>query len=108
MSEGQRKLRELNSELVAILNYVARRFDRPDEVRVTLVIRTPWLNDGGVFISDDEADAVVAEIRRLATRSPAFSASVTPNPVHVSACKISDDDIAASFGVTPKKDGGAG
>ena len=39
---------------------------------------------------------------RLAPPAPS-SASV-----HVSACKISDDDIAASFGVTPKNDGGAG
>ncbi len=35
-------------------------------------------------------------------RAPAQPARSSAS-VHVSACKISDDDIAASFGVTPKE-----
>ncbi len=43
-------------------------FERPKETRITIVIRTPWLVNGGVLISNDDFDQTIAEIARLRER----------------------------------------
>jgi hypothetical protein len=36
---------------------------------ITLVVRTPWIADGGVLLTNDTTDEAVAEIQRLAARA---------------------------------------
>jgi hypothetical protein len=39
-----------------------------EEPKVTLLVRTPWLPDGGILITNDELDDAAAELRRLQTK----------------------------------------
>lgn len=32
---------------------------------ITLVVRTPWLDDGGIIITNDSLDAAISELERL-------------------------------------------
>lgn len=71
MSETrQDKLLLMSDRVKRKCDEIARLFDRRHrgEVRVTVVIRTPWLEDGGVLVSNDDFDAAVAEIQRLRVR----------------------------------------
>lgn len=72
MSETrQEKLVRLKEEIARRCVQIERLFDRAhrDEVRVTVVVRTPWLGlDGGVLVTNDDIDAAVAEIERLRVR----------------------------------------
>jgi hypothetical protein len=36
--------------------------------KITLLIRTPWLPDGGILITNDSVDEIAAEIARLGTK----------------------------------------
>lgn len=36
--------------------------------KVTMLIRTPWLPDGGILITNDSIDAAIAEINRLSAK----------------------------------------
>lgn len=61
---------ELQDAIAAHLHAIGKFFtQRP---RITIVIRTPWLDaqdlDGGVVITDDDLDAAIAEIHRLRDR----------------------------------------
>jgi hypothetical protein len=47
------------------MDAVRALFSRPDDVRITLLVRTPWLVDGGVLLSDDDIETAIAELRRL-------------------------------------------
>lgn len=62
------KLRNLHYDLASRLEAISKLFTTP--TRITLVVRTPDLPDGGVFISDDTPDAVISEITRLRNRNP--------------------------------------
>jgi hypothetical protein len=58
----------LRAQIADHLAAVADLFDHAHrkQTRITIVIRTPWLEDGGVLVSDEEdLDAAVAEIQRL-------------------------------------------
>lgn len=63
-------LKKLRFRIADKLVEVSEMFERPNETRITIVIRTPWLADGGVLISDDDFDAVIAEINRLRAKNP--------------------------------------
>lgn len=67
-----KELVRLHADISYHLDRIADLFDRKyrDEVKLTLVIRTPWLEDGGVLMGDDEIDAAVQEIERLKAREP--------------------------------------
>lgn len=62
-------LRALHWRISSKLDDIRAMFDRPDEARLTLVVRMPWLDDGGVLIGDDESDKAIEEIRRLETKA---------------------------------------
>jgi len=38
--------------------------------KITLLIRTPWLPDGGILITNDSVDEIAAEIARLGAKEP--------------------------------------
>ena len=61
------KLENLHQTVATHLSEIAALFQKPDEVKMTLIIRTPWLPDGGVVLSDDDYDLAIAELRRLET-----------------------------------------
>ena len=61
-------LEKLRQRIANKLVEVSDMFERPKETRITIVIRTPWLPDGGVLISDDDFDSAIAEIQRLRER----------------------------------------
>lgn len=58
----------LHYQLSDRLAEIAKLFQT--ETKITLIVRTPELEDGGVFISEDDADAVIAEINRLRHKNP--------------------------------------
>jgi len=58
-------LEKLRFRIADKLVEVSDMFEFPNKTRITIVIRTPWLPDGGVLISDDDFDEAIAEIQRL-------------------------------------------
>ena len=43
----------------------------PDQQpKLTLLIRTPWLEDGGILLTNDDLPAALAEIDRLQKKEP--------------------------------------
>jgi hypothetical protein len=58
-------LEQLRLRIADKLADISEMFERPTETRITIVIRTPWLPDGGVLISDDDFTLALAEIERL-------------------------------------------
>jgi hypothetical protein len=72
------RLLDLQDRISAHLDEIALLFtQRP---KMTLVIRTPWLEaegkDGGVLIGDDDLDRAIAEINRLRKREPIHASGV--------------------------------
>ena len=60
----------VRNEVADHLEAICRLFtQRP---KITIVIRTPWLDaagkDGGILLTDDDLDAAVAEINKLRHR----------------------------------------
>jgi hypothetical protein len=62
------KLQNLHADISEHLEQIARLFKHDQEVKITIVIRTPKLEDGGVLLSDDDFDLAIAEIQRLRAR----------------------------------------
>lgn len=57
------KLQRVHADVANHLADIADLFThRP---KITIVIRTPWLDDGGILIGDDDLDEAIAEIQRL-------------------------------------------
>lgn len=78
-------LARLQADIAEHLEAICALFDfRP---KVTIIIRTPWLDDGDVVLSDDSYDLAVNALRRL-EKSP--SAVVTP-PTACGRCGIGID-----------------
>jgi hypothetical protein len=62
------RLTILHGDIAEHLESIAAMFtQRP---KITIVIRTPWLPDGGVLLSDDDFDQAIAEVNRLRERPP--------------------------------------
>ena len=60
------KLQNLRLEIADRLEEICKLFtQRPT---ITIIIRTPWLKDGGVVLTDDDFDAAIAELNRLRER----------------------------------------
>jgi len=57
------KLEKLHAEVAQHLGEISDLFTQPP--KMTIVIRTPWLVDGGLLIGDDDFDEAIAEIQRL-------------------------------------------
>jgi len=64
------KMHYAHAEISRLLDDVCRVFTRHEDVRVTLVVRTPWLEDGGVLMGNDEIDEAIKEIERLRSHTP--------------------------------------
>lgn len=62
------KLIRLHADISKRLNQIAELFDEDHTPMITIVIRTPWLEDGGVLMGNDDFDAAIAEITRLRVR----------------------------------------
>ena len=60
------KIVRLHCQLAEILEQVERCFTGP--TKVTLLVRTPKLADGGVLIGNDDPEIAIAEIRRLSQK----------------------------------------
>lgn len=63
------------NELVKLHARISQKLNEIDSMfsespKITIVIRTPWLEDGGVLLSNDDFDAAVKEIDRLRYRAP--------------------------------------
>jgi len=52
------------SHLLAIEDRIREIWPGSDP-KITLVIRTPWLEHGGILITNDSAEALIAETKRL-------------------------------------------
>lgn len=50
------------------LEGIRARFMNPEDVKITLVVRCPWLDDGDTVVSDDDYDKAIASIRHLQAR----------------------------------------
>lgn len=53
-----------NEHLVPIEDRI-REFWPGQDVKVTLLIRMPWLKDGGILITNDSIEDALAEVNRL-------------------------------------------
>ena len=62
------KLQRLHNDISTHLSEISALFT--EQPKITIVIRTPWLPDGGVLLSDDDLDEAIAEIRRLQVKEP--------------------------------------
>lgn len=55
-------LERIRYELACDLEEIAARFKNP---RMTLIVRSPDLEDGDIVISDDDLDTAIASIQKL-------------------------------------------
>ena len=62
------KLLVLRSQVADHLEEICKLFTK--RPKITIVIRTPWIDDGGVVLTDYDFDAAIAEINRLRERQP--------------------------------------
>ena len=71
------KLERLHANISDKLNEIGGLFTEPP--KITIVIRTPWLDDGGVVLTNDDFDAAIAEIQRLRTKGTVTGEHPTPH-----------------------------
>ena len=57
------KLQRLHADISRKLNEINSLFT--EDPKITIIIRTPWLADGGVLMSNDNFDEAVKELQRL-------------------------------------------
>lgn len=65
MSAAENFKNELVNEHLVPIEDRIREIWPGHEPLITLVVRTPWLEDGGIVITNDTFDAAIAEINRL-------------------------------------------
>jgi hypothetical protein len=61
-----KKLQKLHADISILLEEIDAMFTQSP--KITIVIRTPWLENGGVLLSNDDYDQAIAEIQRLHAR----------------------------------------
>lgn len=59
------RLAALKDELTPHLEEIRALFLRRRDVKLTLVIRCPWMGDGDIVLTDDEPSAAIAAIQHL-------------------------------------------
>ena len=64
------KLQRLHADISESLNDIAALFDPKQEPKITLIVRTPWLEDGDVLMGNDDYDEAIAAINRLRFKEP--------------------------------------
>jgi hypothetical protein len=42
----------------------------PEQPKITLIVRMPWLEDGGILITSDSIADATAELNRLSQKEP--------------------------------------
>ena len=65
------KLKHLHADISEKLNEINRLFTQ--DTKMTLIIRTPWLEDGGVLMGNDDFEEAIVELNRLRAREPVQS-----------------------------------
>ena len=58
-------LKRLHEDVSIKLSEIAGLFTKPEDVKITIIIRTPWLQDGGIVLSNDTDEEAIAEFNRL-------------------------------------------
>ena len=71
MSNG---LQRLHADISESLDEIAALFDPKHETKITLIVRTPWLEDGDVLMGNDDYDEAITAINRLRLREPVRAA----------------------------------
>jgi hypothetical protein len=56
---------KLRSDIARRLDEIRELFVRPDEVKITVVIRVPWKEDGDSLVTNDTVDEAVKALREL-------------------------------------------
>lgn len=64
-------IQDVHDQIELRAREIATFFARPDEARITIIVRTPWVPDGGVLVSNDDLEQAADELSRLAARPPA-------------------------------------
>ena len=64
------KLQRIHADISDCLNKICALFDPKNTPKLTLIVRTPWLKDGGLLMGNDDCDEAIAEIQRLRIREP--------------------------------------
>lgn len=82
MNEEQ-KIEMIRTEIAEHLQEIADFFDKPDDVKVTCVVRCPWLGDGNLVVSNDDYDRAALTILDLKNRPP--KATSTPDVMRMEA-----------------------
>lgn len=59
------KLQRIHADISESLNEIAALFDPKHTPMITLIVRTPWLEDGDVLMGNDDYDKAIAAINRL-------------------------------------------
>lgn len=62
------KLRHLHADISEKLSEINSLFTK--DVKMTLIIRTPWLEDGGVLMGNDDFEEAISELNRLRKKEP--------------------------------------
>lgn len=62
------RLQVLHQDISYHLERIGKLFKREQGVKITLVVRMPKLDDGGVLLTDDDLELAIAEMKRLATK----------------------------------------
>jgi hypothetical protein len=68
------KLQRLHADISESLNEIAALFDPKHTPMITLIVRTPWLEDGDVLMGNDDYDEAITAINRLRSREPVRAA----------------------------------
>ena len=89
------KLQRLHADISRSLNEIAALFDPKHTPKMTLIIRTPWLEDGDVLMGNDDYDESIAAINRLRSKEPvaAGSGSAPASPTAGSVPKFESCDV---------------
>ena len=62
------RLQVLHQNISCHLENIAKLFKCEQGVKITLVVRMPKVDDGGVLLTDDDLELAIAEMKRLAAK----------------------------------------
>jgi len=62
-------LEDLHYDISSHLDEIRGYFKKPDQVKVTILVRNPWLKDGDVYITNDSTEEVIKALQQLETNA---------------------------------------
>jgi hypothetical protein len=68
MMRRKDSLQAAEEEIADYLTAISTLFTRPEEVKITLLARTPWIDGSILMTEEQDIEQAIAEIRRLAQR----------------------------------------